>query len=189
MFRLLITACIIYFNINCYLQQNTDIELKGEFQVCSGFSSNEIIDISDEDINCKNENDPLRDAFKIHHQTAMSNKDTYFNSYSSMVFNKNHEEIYGSGYECEQEKIIYKFYKPWVFGPENTTLEKFSYPLSMDECWKIVKEKRCIGHSKGENKPMKCVNEACVYDDQPKVEYSRGFTIEKSVFNASRNPN
>ena len=88
------------------MQQNTDIVLIGEFQVCSGFRCNEIIDILDEDNNCKNENDPLRDAFKMHHQTTMMKKDTFFNTYSSMVFNKNHEEIYGSGYEFEQVKII-----------------------------------------------------------------------------------
>ena len=35
---------------------------------------------------------------------------------------------------------------------------------------------------------MKCVNEACVYDDQPKVEYSRGFTIEKSIFKCQSKP-
>ena len=147
----------------------------GKFKYCHGFKKNEEIDYLDANT-CKSDNDMIENA------SDMMSRINIRNVYGAIILNKYHENIYGMGYECEQEKVIYKFDKTFFLGTETINIEKELYVLSADECWKMVKEKRCIGYSKGEvKKTMKCVNEACFYDEKPIPEYSRGFTVEKTT--------
>ena len=154
---------------------NYSIELLETFNYCYGYKKSSIIDIIDTESTCK-----LPGV--LHFDKEMYYKKDDIKYFHAIILNKNNHEIYGTGFECEQEDLTYKFSKTWFFGDETMEIEKKRHYLSMEECWKMVSDKRCIGYQKNDaSKKMKCQNDICFYDFIPKSEYSRGSTIVKTI--------
>ena len=114
---------------------------------CFGFKKSEIIDITDFENSCKRSGDEIINIF--HNHSPDNIKKMEFFTYELALLNKIYHEIYGQGFECEQETFNYKFYKPWIFEDETTTFTREKYVLSSDGCWRMIREKRCIGFKNG----------------------------------------
>ena len=99
-----------------------------------------------------------------------------FQNYSKdiIVLSKLHDEIAGTGYKCQTERITANYSKSF-FGVETVSKSDWT-PIKIDdkECWKMVKSERCTikGNDFTYDKKMNCDSNGCSIEEYPNEKYT-----------------
>jgi len=88
------------------------------------------------------------------------------NRVSLNLYGKTKFKVLTTGYECFKEKTKIITYKTF-WGYHLTMLERFPEPVSVEDCFEMVKNGRCVT----EVNEMKCENDVCRYKDKMKIDH------------------
>ena len=88
----------------------------------------------------------------------------------TLVYSKLHNLANGEGYQCRKNKIT-RLYTVSFLGEKHVDYRKEHVPLTAEDCWEMVRTRKCNGI------PMICNGKSCFLDEEPVEQYAWWRTI------------